>query len=400
MIILHTLQYVLIGILGFFFLYLVVLSFAALAVRKRKEFNCDHHNRFAIVVPAHNEELMISKTLYSLFAIVYPKNYFDIFVVADNCDDKTAEIARNVGATVFEREDTENKGKGYALRWFFDKITSDYNYDAVVVFDADSSVSGNFLTVMNWYLEQGSDVIQSSDLVHPRPGIWSSEITRISFTLYNYVRPMGRKALNLSMGLRGNGMCFKTDVLHKVPWDSFSLTEDTEYGLKLLLNEYRIDFAPEAQVTAKMPEKTQHAESQRERWEMGRFPLIRKYSVKLLSAAFKKKPLIYLDTLVDLLMPPLVNMFTIVLLMLLFNLLMMLIDFSTALTFAVIWGALAAMGLLHLFVGFRVASADRHLYKALWYVPKYIIWKIKVYLKIFSDGGSKDWVRTTRESGN
>lgn len=372
-----------------------------MTVKIRSSFETDGWNKFAIVVPAHNEELIISKTLYSLLSLVYPQKYYDIFVIADNCTDQTADISREIGATVFERTDEDKKGKGHALRWGFDKLTEEYNYDAIVVFDADSLISGNFLTVLNWYLENGAEVIQGSDMVQPQPKVWSSEITRIGFTLYNYVRPLGRKALNLSMGLRGNGMCFSTSVIKEVPWESYSLTEDVEYGLSLLLNGIRITFAPEAKVTAKMPENTEDAESQRERWEVGRFPIVLNYFGKLLASVFSTgNPFIYLDALINLLIPPLVNMVIFISGMLVFNLLLALIGVSGALILAAGWSLLIILALLHLFIGFKAASVDKNLYKALWHTPKYALWKMKVYKKFISDGGPKEWIRTSRETSD
>jgi len=214
--------------------YQLLLSLLAHNSEKLTSFETEKNRKFAIVVPAHNEGKIIAKTIYSLSGLIYPKKNFEVFVVADNCTDNTAQVSRSLGTTVLERTNKDKTGKGYALRWAFDKILAKNDaFDAIIVVDADSLISGNYLEVMNYYLEQGSRVIQSSDLVLPNPGNWSIEATRIGFLLYNYVKPLGRKVLNFNMGLRGNGMCFSSEVLKEVPWKAWSLIEDVEYGLIL-----------------------------------------------------------------------------------------------------------------------------------------------------------------------
>jgi cellulose synthase/poly-beta-1,6-N-acetylglucosamine synthase-like glycosyltransferase len=399
MIIIDAIQYILAIAAGLLFFYQFALSVMALfGGVYNKKIKLVNYRKFAIVVPAHNEEQVISKTLYSLFSLVYPKNFYDVIVVADNCTDGTAMIAREFDAIVWERENPDLRGKGYALRWAFDQIDkSGANYDAVVVFDADTLVSGNYLQVMNQYLSEGHQVIQSSDLVLPNPGQWSSETTRIGFLLYNYVKPLGRKMLGFDMGLRGNGMCFSIDVLRENPWEAWSLTEDVEYGLRLLLNDVKIEFAPEATVWAQMPVQSKNAESQRTRWELGRYPIIKKYAPKLLKAAYKKKSIKYMDSLIELVTPPLVNSMFFVLIMVALNGLFWLFNWFDA-SFFWIWSMIALLGILHLFIGLIAAKADRQVYKSLLYIPIYMLWKIKVYVKTLWSGREYRWIRTTRDS--
>lgn len=398
MIILDGIQYLLAAIIGVLFGYQMVLSFLALLARKVKNPSADRYRKFAVVVPAHNEEQVLSKTLYSLFGLVYPKSLYDIIVVADNCTDKTAAIARNLDAIVLERMDAQKKGKGYALRWAFDQILEwETKYDAVIVFDADTLVSGDYLKVMNHYLANGSRVIQSSDLVLPQPGKWSIEATRIGFLLYNYVKPLGRKVLGFDMGLRGNGMCFSREILREYPWEAWSLTEDVEYGLNLLLQGIKINFAPEATVWAQMPAKAENAESQRRRWEMGRYPIIREYAPKLFAASIEKRSFRHLDTLCDLVFPPLVNTMFFVLVMVVLNIVLWFAGWGAA-TFIWIWLGITAAGLLHLFIGMIAAKADRQLYKSMVYIPIYMIWKLKVYVKAGLTGRDHKWIRTARET--
>ena len=119
------------------------------------------NKRFALIVAAHNEEKVITHIIDSLFKQNYPRNLFDVFVIADNCTDKTAEIAEKYGAIVYKRFNSTLKGKGHALEWMFEKIFEmDKKYDAICVFDADNLVSSNFLLEMNKQLCRGHKVIQ------------------------------------------------------------------------------------------------------------------------------------------------------------------------------------------------------------------------------------------------
>jgi cellulose synthase/poly-beta-1,6-N-acetylglucosamine synthase-like glycosyltransferase len=357
-----------------------------------------HTRRFAILIPAHNEEHTLAPTLESVFKIDYPREWFDVVVIADNCSDATAEVAGNLGARVLQRSNTELRGKGYALRWGFDHLMeSRPEYEAFVVVDADSVLSENFLVIMNHYLDDGARVVQAGDMVAPQTGVWSSEITRLGFTLYNLVRPLGRRALGFTAGLRGNGMCFTRSVLQGFPWRSYSRAEDLEYGVHLVLNDIVVVLAPEATVLATMPRNPKLAESQRARWEGGRLPIIRAFALPLLRKAVLGHSPRALDMLIELLTPALVNLMVAITFMAMLTTVLSLMGIEAMTTFAAWWLALFVMGFLHMFVGLIAARADANLYKALLYLPRYVIWKILLYLRLARRSRSDEWVRTGRE---
>ncbi|MEW6193621.1 MAG: glycosyltransferase family 2 protein [Bacteroidota bacterium] len=354
--------------------------------------------RFAIIIPAHNEERVIEQTAANLLAVDYPKELFQVFVVADNCTDETFLRASRAGAIVFERESKEFRGKGYALRWCFELLLkSRRNFNAFLVIDADTIVSKNILEVLNTYLNNGSQVIQCADLVEPKPGAWSSEITRVGLYLYNYARPLGRKMLNCSAGLRGNGMCFDVDVLRKNPWLAYSQTEDLEYGLNLLLKGITVTFAPEAKVFASMPSKPQNAESQRARWELGRFPIIKKYSLLLLKEALGKKSFKIFDAFVELITPAFTNLFLITAVMLLATWLITYAGILSSNFFLIMWILFLALQIFYVLGGLFLARADASAYKALLNAPKFALWKLILYFKLMTKGHTKAWIRTARE---
>ncbi len=392
-----VLDILLLLVAGVFAVYLAMLSILALIARKREEFPPAAERRFAVVIPAHNEELSLERTIRSLQAIRYPRDRYRIFVVADNCTDASAPIARGFGAEVFERHDPSLRGKGYALRWIFDKLTApEAGFDAIVVVDADSIASENFLVVMNYYLDRGAEAIQCNDMVEPRSGVWISEVIRFGFTLYNYVRPMGRRLLGFSAGIRGNGMCYSTALLRRVPWDVYSLNEDLEYGLKLLVEGTPVMFAAEALVQATMPQTPVNAESQRSRWERGRFPVIRKFTVPLLRAALRQHSLKPLDAVVDLLTPPFVNLYGFIVALVILHALVLAVGYPVW-PFLAAWIIVCAAATAHVLIGLPAARADAGLYRAFMYIPRYALWKISLYVRMLRRHAGGEWIRTTRD---
>lgn len=380
--------------------YLFALTLVALweerrpgRLSQRKESGSFQH-RFVVIVPAHNEEMSIQGTLNSLRALDYPKGRFHILVVADNCDDRTAELSHQHGVEVLERRDTSKRGKGYALRFAFSELLKNKEWEACVVIDADSVITENALMVLNDVLNSGANVCQLNDQIEPVTGSWSSEITRLGFFLYNYIRPLGKKALGFPVGLRGNGMCFRRHVVETHSWEAFSLAEDLEYGLQLINQGEFPVFVPEATVIAKMPHQAGDAISQRRRWEMGRWPLLKSYSAKLLA----RPTLTRVETTVDLFIPPLAHF--LFMMMIGFSIWAMILSsgysvshFSMAGT---LWGTSFTLFFGHIILGLASRHADPGLRRALIHAPAYMLWKMGVYLQTLIKGRDTEWIRTIR----
>jgi 1,2-diacylglycerol 3-beta-glucosyltransferase len=388
----------LVVIFGFLLLYLAVLSVLALTSRQRVIMKCTRFRKMAVVIPAHNEESGVKGTIHSLLSVDYPRELFRVIVVADNCTDGTADVARRSGAIVYERENQELRGKGHALQWCFSRLLQERAaYEAIIVVDADSVVSTNFLSVLNFYLENGAKVIQCSDLVEPTSASWSSEVIRIGFTLYNHARPLGRRMIGCSAGLRGNGMCFAVDTLRSVPWEAYSLTEDLEYGLELILRGITVTFAPEASVRSPMPQSAGNAESQRARWEAGRLPVVRRYAGRLLQSAFKRFSFRLFDAFVDLVTPPLVNLLIVIVMLFVLSALLSALGVAEADQFVLMWLGLIGLAFFHVIVGLWASGAAKSTYKALLHIPRYALWKVLLYAKLLKYGRTEVWVRTTRD---
>ncbi len=383
--------------------YLALLSILALGSRVPGEGGplsaAAPARRFGLLVPAHDEEGSIGKTLASLGELDYPRALFDVFVIADNCTDSTADVARSLGAVVLERRDDLNRGKGHALRWAFDQLLArDPGYDAFVVIDADSVATRNFLVVMDAHLGRNAEAIQAADLVVKNEASWSAEITRLGFTLYNHVRPAGRAVLGCSAGLRGNGMCFSAGLLRRLPWNAFGLTEDLQYGLTLLLNRVKVRYAPGAIVYATMPAQPANAVSQRARWERGRRPVKGLFGRRLLTMGVREAYLPALDAFIDLMTPPLVQMMAAVVAVGAVHGVLAAIAPEYFAPLLIAWIVVLALGLAHVVIGLVAARADARQFLAVCFIPIYAFWKLRLR---FSGSGSKTpekWVRTTREA--
>ena len=166
---LYMLQQALVWIITIYWLYQLMVSICSLVKLKDKPIIEEKNNKFMAIIPAHNEEIVVGNLIASLQKQNYPKDLYDIYVIADNCTDNTAEVARKAGAIVYERFDEEHKTKGYALDWFLkQKIEENAPYDAFCIFDADNIVDVDFLKNMNKKLCQGEEVVQGyRDIKNP-----------------------------------------------------------------------------------------------------------------------------------------------------------------------------------------------------------------------------------------
>lgn len=273
------------------FFYYVAIS--AFGWKKRKEMNkLDFPivNRFALLVAAHNEEAVIGSIVKNLKKINYPKDMYDIFVIADNCEDNTAEIARGYGAKVHERFDNVKKGKGHSLEWMFKRIFAmEAKYDAISVLDADNLVSSNFLLEMNKHLCLGHKVVQGYlDSKNPND-TWISGNNSIAFWVSNRLIQLPRYYLGLSCYLGGTGFIIATSVLKEIGWGANSLVEDLEFSLKLILRGLKVYWAHDAVIYDEKPLKLGQSWKQRKRWMQGHFDCTKRYFMHLLVKAIKQK---------------------------------------------------------------------------------------------------------------
>jgi cellulose synthase/poly-beta-1,6-N-acetylglucosamine synthase-like glycosyltransferase len=343
-----------------------------------------------VLIPAHDEELVIGRLLRSLDGLDYPRDRFDVCVVADNCADGTASIARTFDARVYERVDDAQRAKGFALRWLLTRLRAERRpYDAFVVLDADSVVEANLLRSFDARLEAGSQVVQAYYSVLNANASAVAGLRYAALAALHYLRPLGRAALGLSCGLKGNGMCFAAPVLETFAWNWFTLAEDVEFHLALVHAGVRVDFAPETKVLADMPVTLAQSTTQNQRWERGRLQMLRARVPGLVRDGLLKRSPLQLDAAIEQLIPPLSVPF--------------LVGGLTGIA-ALALGAypaavFAAIGLLtqlaYLATGLLMVRAPLRAYLALGSAPVYIAWKAGVYAQSLLPTRT-GWIRTER----
>lgn len=293
---LYLLQQALIWIITIYWAYQIVVSFCSLIKLKDKKLLIEKEHKFMAVVPAHNEETVIKNLVESLVAQNYPKELYDIYVIADNCTDATAEIAKEAGAKVLKRFDEENKTKGHALNWFIkQKIEENADYDAMCVFDADNIVDKNFLKNMNKKLCQGEEVVQGyRDIKNPTDS-WIASGYAIFYWMMHRFYHLARYNLGLSPLLNGTGFMVKFDLLKPHGWQTVTLTEDIEYSLINIAQGRKLGWAVDAIVYDEQPVTFKASWSQRSRWTVGHLQCMKEYTKDLINGVKEHKTLMNFD---------------------------------------------------------------------------------------------------------
>jgi hypothetical protein len=350
---------------------------------------------FAILVPAQNEELLIGKILRSLAQLEYPADRHAVHIIADNCTDRTAEIAREAGVIVLERTDTENRGKGYALAWAFDKLMhGETRYDAYIVLDADAVVEPAFLTALARGLARGGLALQAHNAVLNAAESATSALRWLALSLMNYIRPLGRNVWGGSSTLTGNGMCLTHEMLTRHPWQAFGLSEDYQYYLSIVSSGEKVLFVPDATVRSVMPTTARQLKTQDIRWESlnpDASSWQRRIAGRLLGEGMRRHSWVRLDALAELMTPPLSVLaggcaVTLVAALAL----------SAPLQIAL---AVLLTGALVTYVGsaFAVLRPPVGVYRALMYAPAYILRKLWIYFVLRRlRKNTTTWVRTSR----
>lgn len=288
----------------FFTVYYFVISWFGLFGKKREVKIYDESKTFAMLVCAHNEEAVIASLVDNLQKLNYNNKLYDVFVVADNCVDNTAEVARKAGAIVYERFNDVEKGKGYAMDWFFNKLFNmERQYDAVCIFDADNLVHPNFLQEMNSRLCNGEKLIQGYlDSKNPED-TWVSGVFSISFWIVNHIWHLAKYNIGLSACLGGTGMCIEMGMLKRYGWGATCLTEDMEFTMKAMMENIPTTWAHDAIIYDEKPLTFKAAWNQRMRWAQGHFDVANRFMLPMFKKAFRERDLKVLDCTVNLIQP-------------------------------------------------------------------------------------------------
>ena len=353
-------------------------------VRSRRQSQETHSRRIAILVPAHDEALLIADTVGNLRAQNYPGDAMQIVVIAENCNDETASIAAAAGARVIERQGNAGKGQG-----LFDAlaILLQESWDAFLIVDADSHLHPEALKEINQALAAGSRAIQMRyGVLNPEQSL-RTRAMELSTASYNALRPLGKSVLNISAGINGNGFCITRETALRVPYLAHSIVEDIEYHMHLLAAGIKVDFLDHVWVKAQMPVGGRGATVQRVRWERGRILTIREYAPKLWRSLLSGQRRA-IDGLIDVLMPPVSLVFLAV--------------FLAAVLGTGVQQGLGVAGLLilgghYLLAALRYGSLPWFLL-LMAYVPWYVAWKTWVVLSSLLTERNLPWMRTDRHA--
>lgn len=349
--------------------------------------------RLLFLIPAHDEALLIEGCVGSLLHMDYPEQSRRLVVIADNCTDDTASLARGAGAECLERTDLQRRGKPWALAWALEQ-TDLTDFDAVVIVDADSVVDPGFARAMARHAPLANRAVQGSHAVR-NPG--DSSMTRMAAVLstvfYRYMYPLRSRA-GLSVPLTGNGMCIGSEILQERGWRAFSIAEDTELYVDLTRAGHRIEVEPDAVVRSQEARELKQGKVQRTRWRAGRLAILRRLGPEVLRArdlGLRQK----LDMLGELLAPgPLVHLGMALFL---------------AAPVLLLWppGATILLVLLLLPVGRLVvytllAIRDQPdppgTLRAFLFLPVYLAWRMGTEVIALRTDGDRSWVRTDRHA--
>ena len=293
---LYILREALVWIVTIFWLYQLCISVCSLIKLKDKPLKVKKDHKFMAIIPAHNEEAVVGNLIESLKNQNYNKELYDIYVIADNCTDRTAQVARDAGAIVYERFDPEKKTKGFALDWFIkQKIQENADYDALCVFDADNIVDKNFIKNMNKKLCQGEDVVQGyRDIKNPTDSWITSGYALFYWTMHRFYH-LARYNVGLSPLLNGTGFMVRFDVLKPDGWQTKTLTEDIEFSLQRIIKGKKLGWATDAIVYDEQPVGFKQSWSQRSRWTVGHMQCIKEYTKSLAKAIKENKSMMNID---------------------------------------------------------------------------------------------------------
>lgn len=220
--------------------------------------------RFAILIPAHNEETVLGATLAACARLDYPAELHRVFVIADHCDDGTADLAVANGASCFTRL-TGERGKGAALAWGIPQAL-EFDWDALLVLDADCQLRPDFLRSMARELADGAAALQGRVETNNPDETPATYTAAVGNRLENDLFYAGKSRLGLGVTLRGTGMVFRRDVLTELPWQTGTVAEDAEFTRRLNAAGYVVRWVRDARLTTRAPANRQDMARQRQRW--------------------------------------------------------------------------------------------------------------------------------------
>lgn len=284
-------------------LFSVYFGITCLFAFKRKKVNNQNNkwHKFGILIPSRNEEEVIGDILDSLDRQDYPKDYYSIYVIPNNCTDKTREVAINKKAQIIDI-DIPVKSKGEVLNYTFQYLENT-DIDAYVIFDADNIAHKDFLYHMNKSLNEGYLVVQGfRDAKNPSDNYLTGSYTMFYY-LQNFFYNKSRMALKRSAAINGTGFCVAKEVIDKYGFHVKTLTEDSEFTGICSLNHIQIAFNSKAITYDEHPTNFKTSYRQRKRWSSGSYACLTRYSKSLLKDFWRNANFCSFDCLLYYLAP-------------------------------------------------------------------------------------------------
>lgn len=281
-----TAVFILFYMYQFFYIFWVFLG-----KDKSRPVKSDKLNKFGVVISARNEAAVIGNLLESINRQDYPSELIKIFLIADNCDDNTADVGRQYGATVLERNNKELVGKGYALDFLFKKLLAEKDdCDAYVIFDADNLVDKNFIKEMNKNFNRGYKALTSYRNSKNYGTNWISAGYSLWFLREAQYLNNARMRLGTSCAISGTGFCLSREIIEENNgWKYHLLTEDIEFSVDMAIKGEMIGYSAGSVVYDEQPETFEQSWKQRLRWAKGFYQVFGKYGKKLFGGIFRGK---------------------------------------------------------------------------------------------------------------
>lgn len=354
---------------------------------------CTARRRLAVLVPAHNESTGLLPTLSDIRSQLLPGD--QLLVVADNCTDDTAAVARAGGAQVIERQDTTKLGKGYALDYGLRHFALDPP-EIVISIDADCRVKAGTIDQLALTSGATGQPVQAVNImISPAMSPVNHQIAEFAWRVKQWLRPFGLRALGLPCQMTGTGMAFPWDAIRSVDLKSGNLAEDLKLGLELALAGYSPTFCSSAFVTSEFPSSIDGTRTQRKRWEQGHIEVIAKDALRLLSLAIARRNWHLLVLTLDLMVPPLSLLVILVGGSFTITALAALIGFSSVpllISAGTLLGFIATIFVAWLNCGRDILPAS-----AILSIAPYVLGKVGLYRQIISGNADAKWQRTDRK---
>jgi len=346
----------------------------------------------AVLVPAHNESSGLLPTLACIQSQLLPGDR--LLVVADNCSDDTAVVAKAAGAEVVERNDPTKRGKGFALDRGVRHLISNPP-EFVIIVDADCKLANGAVDSLTSTCAMTGRPAQALYLMNaPIDSQINHQVAEFSWRVKNWLRPLGLRALKLPCQLMGTGMAFPWDVIRSADLGNSQIVEDLKLGLDLTLAGHPPIFCPSARVTSEFASSAKGAETQRKRWEQGHLDMIFKTAPRLFAIAFIRRDWDLLAVTLDLAVPPLSLLGILVLGIFGASLLYTIIGYSSV-ALVISTASLLAFAIATL-VAWLKCGRDVVPPSALLLIPSYAFRKIKLYHRFVFGKIDSEWDRTDR----